>query len=65
MCISLYFVYTLTYIKIFPGKSRGIKISYIYVFLLLQIFSYVLRSVFRNALFYEFPAEYRLLHSFF
>jgi hypothetical protein len=47
-----------------PG-AHLLTISYIYVFLQLQTFSYVLRLVFRNVLSYEFPAGYLLLHSFF
>ena len=39
-------------------------INCIFFFLLLQIFSYVLRLVSRNVLFYESPAGYLLLRSF-
>ena len=45
------------------GQGFLRTINYIYVFWLLQIFSYGEHLVSRNALFYESPAECLLWHS--
>jgi hypothetical protein len=48
----------------FAALRQIAQINYIYVFLQLQIFSYDEHLVFRNALFYGFPAECQLWHSY-